>query len=152
MGGSALENVIDHRIVPYHYSAPQCLPSHDRNSFLVELLGDRLHAISRDRKFEGPSNGRGFHFVEYQLSVLEVDPPRHSLRHQFGRGVLAFLGPCTANTLRLHLGFRETPEQAVKLLEHSSRVIEGLDDGKQSWKQRKAPNQLGVTRGTLKMA
>ena len=47
---------------------------------------------------------------------------------------------------------RETPEQAVKLLEHYSRVIAGLDDGKQSWKHLKALSQLGVTRGTLEMA
>ena len=47
---------------------------------------------------------------------------------------------------------RETPEQVVKLLDHYSKVIDGLDDGKHSWKQLKALNQLGVTRGTLKMA
>ena len=47
---------------------------------------------------------------------------------------------------------RETPEQVVKLLEHYSRVIEGIDDGKHAWKQLKALNLLGVTRGTLEMA
>ena len=47
---------------------------------------------------------------------------------------------------------RETSEQVVKLLEHYSRVIEGLDDGMHSWKHLKALNQLGVTRGTLEMA
>ena len=44
---------------------------------------------------------------------------------------------------------RETPEQAVKLVEQYRRVIDGTDDGRQTWKQLKAVNQLGVTRGTL---
>ena len=44
---------------------------------------------------------------------------------------------------------RETPEQAVKLVEQYRRVIAGTDDGRQTWKQLKAVNQLGVTRGTL---
>lgn len=46
---------------------------------------------------------------------------------------------------------RETPEQAVKLVEQYRRVLEGTDDGKQTWKQLKAVNQLGVTRGTLNL-
>jgi len=46
---------------------------------------------------------------------------------------------------------RETPEQAVKLVEQYRRVIAGTDDGKQTWKQLKAVNQLGVTRGTLNL-
>ena len=46
---------------------------------------------------------------------------------------------------------RETPEQAVKLVEQYRRVLDGTDDGKQTWKQLKAVNQLGVTRGTLNL-
>ncbi len=46
---------------------------------------------------------------------------------------------------------RETPDQAVKLVEQYRRVIDGTDDGRQTWKQLKAVNQLGVTRGTLNL-
>ncbi len=46
---------------------------------------------------------------------------------------------------------RETPEQAVKLVEQYRRVIDGTDDGRQTWMQLKAVNQLGVTRGTLNL-
>jgi putative protease len=46
---------------------------------------------------------------------------------------------------------RESPEQAVKLVEQYRRVLDGTDDGKQTWKQLKAVNQLGVTRGTLNL-
>jgi len=46
---------------------------------------------------------------------------------------------------------RETPTQAIQLLEQYARVIAGTDDGKQTWKRLKAMNQLGVTRGTLNL-
>jgi U32 family peptidase len=46
---------------------------------------------------------------------------------------------------------RETADEVVKLVEQYRRVIDGADDGKQTWKQLKAVNQLGVTRGTLQM-
>jgi len=46
---------------------------------------------------------------------------------------------------------RESPEQAVKLIEQYRRVLDGTDDGRQTWKQLKAVNQLGVTRGTLNL-
>ena len=46
---------------------------------------------------------------------------------------------------------RETPEETAALVEQYRRVIDGTDDGKQTWKQLKAVNQLGVTRGTLQM-
>lgn len=46
---------------------------------------------------------------------------------------------------------RESPEQAVMLVEQYRRVLDGTDDGKQTWKQLKAVNQLGVTRGTLNL-
>ncbi len=46
---------------------------------------------------------------------------------------------------------RETADEAVQLLEQYIRVINGLDDGKQTWRQLNALNQLGVTRGTLNL-
>lgn len=46
---------------------------------------------------------------------------------------------------------RESPEQAVMLVEQYRRVIDGTDDGNQTWKQLNAVNQLGVTRGTLNL-
>ncbi len=46
---------------------------------------------------------------------------------------------------------RETPEEATQLMEQYRRVIEGIDDGKQTWRQLKVLNQLGVTRGTLNL-
>jgi len=47
---------------------------------------------------------------------------------------------------------RETAEQVGPLLDRYSDVIAGRDDGRQTWKQLKALNQLGVTRGTLQLA
>lgn len=47
---------------------------------------------------------------------------------------------------------RETPDEVAALVDRYRRVIAGTDDGKQTWKQLKAVNQLGVTRGTLQMA
>ena len=47
---------------------------------------------------------------------------------------------------------RESPAEATALLERYARVIAGEDDGRTTWRQLKALNQLGVTRGTLQMA
>ncbi len=47
---------------------------------------------------------------------------------------------------------RESPGDAARLVEQYRRVIEGVDDGQRTWKQLKALNQLGVTRGTLNLA
>ena len=46
---------------------------------------------------------------------------------------------------------RQTPEEVGRLLDHYAAVVNGTDDGRQTWKKLKAMNQLGVTRGTLKM-
>jgi putative protease len=46
---------------------------------------------------------------------------------------------------------RETPQQVGPLLTRYARVIAGLDDGRETWRQLRALNQLGVTRGTLQM-
>ncbi len=46
---------------------------------------------------------------------------------------------------------RETPAQVKQLLDRYARVIAGLDDGRETWRQLRALNQLGVTRGTLQL-
>jgi putative protease len=46
---------------------------------------------------------------------------------------------------------RETPAQVGPLLERYARVIAGRDDGRDTWRQLKVLNQLGVTRGTLQL-
>jgi putative protease len=46
---------------------------------------------------------------------------------------------------------RETPEQVQALLDRYARVVAGLDDGRETWRQLRAINQLGVTRGTLQL-
>ena len=47
---------------------------------------------------------------------------------------------------------RETPEQVGPLLDRYARVVAGRDDGRAVWRELRALNQLGVTRGTLQMA
>ena len=44
---------------------------------------------------------------------------------------------------------REDAAATVALLDRYARVLAGLDDGRQAWRQLKVLNQLGVTRGTL---
>jgi putative protease len=44
---------------------------------------------------------------------------------------------------------RESPDEAAALLDRYARVLAGLDDGRQAWRQLRVLNQLGVTRGTL---
>jgi putative protease len=46
---------------------------------------------------------------------------------------------------------RETPDEVGALLTQYARVVAGLDDGRTTWKQLRALNQLGVTRGTLQL-
>jgi putative protease len=46
---------------------------------------------------------------------------------------------------------RETPAQVGPLLERYARVIAGRDDGRDTWRQLKVLNQLGVTRGTMQL-
>jgi putative protease len=46
---------------------------------------------------------------------------------------------------------RETPEQVGPLVERYARVVAGRDDGRETWRQLRALNQLGVTRGTLQL-
>ena len=46
---------------------------------------------------------------------------------------------------------RETPEQVGPLLERYARVLAGLDDGRDTWRQLRALNQVGLTRGTLQL-
>jgi putative protease len=53
-------------------------------------------------------------------------------------------------TFRIDL-VRETSEQVHALLTQYSRVVGGLDDGRETWRQLRARNQLGVTRGTINL-
>ena len=46
---------------------------------------------------------------------------------------------------------RETKDQVGMLLTRYARVVAGLDDGRETWRQLRALNQIGVTRGTLQM-
>lgn len=55
------------------------------------------------------------------------------------------------NRFRVDL-LRESPEQAGQLLNRYARVVAGLEDGRETWRELRALNQLGVTRGTLQMA
>ena len=54
-------------------------------------------------------------------------------------------------TFRVDL-LRETAEQVKKLLDGYGRVVGGLEDGRTTWRDLKALNQLGVTRGTMQLA
>jgi putative protease len=47
---------------------------------------------------------------------------------------------------------RETPEQIRSLLDRYARVVAGTDDGRETWRQVRALNQIGVTRGTMQLA
>jgi putative protease len=47
---------------------------------------------------------------------------------------------------------REAPAQVGPLLDRYARVVAGLDDGRAAWRELRALNQLGVTRGTLQLA
>ncbi|MDY3561236.1 U32 family peptidase [Gemmata sp. JC673] len=46
---------------------------------------------------------------------------------------------------------REAPAQVGPLLTRYARVVVGVDDGRETWRQLRALNQLGVTRGTLNL-
>ena len=46
---------------------------------------------------------------------------------------------------------RETAEQVGRLIKTYRRVIAGQDDGRETWRKLRAMNQLGVTRGTLRL-
>lgn len=54
------------------------------------------------------------------------------------------------NRFRVDL-LREAPDQVGPLLTRYARVVAGLDDGRETWRQLRALNQLGVTRGTLNL-
>jgi putative protease len=46
---------------------------------------------------------------------------------------------------------REKPGDVGPLLDRYARVVAGLDSGRETWRQLRAMNQLGVTRGTLNL-
>ena len=54
-------------------------------------------------------------------------------------------------TFRVDL-LRETPNRVGPLLGRYAKVIAGVDDGRDAWRDLRTLNQLGVTRGTLQMA
>ncbi|WP_227254908.1 hypothetical protein [Frigoriglobus tundricola] len=62
-------------------------------------------------------------------------------------GRMRELGP---RAFRVDL-LRETPAQVGPLLDRYARVSAGRDDGHETWRQLRALNQLGVTRGTLQL-
>jgi hypothetical protein len=45
----------------------------------------------------------------------------------------------------------ESARQVGPLLERYARVLAGIDDGRETWRQLRVLNQLGVTRGTLQL-
>lgn len=47
---------------------------------------------------------------------------------------------------------REAPPDIGPLLDCYARVVAGRDDGRQVWRQLRAANRLGLTRGTLQLA
>jgi putative protease len=53
-------------------------------------------------------------------------------------------------TFRVDL-LRESAAQVSTLLDRYARVIAGRDDGRAAWRELRALNQLGVTRGTLQL-
>jgi putative protease len=46
---------------------------------------------------------------------------------------------------------RESPAEVGPLLDRYAAVLAGRDDGRSAWRQLRALNQLGVTRGTLQL-
>jgi putative protease len=44
---------------------------------------------------------------------------------------------------------RESGAAATTLLDRYARVLAGAEDGRQTWRQLRVLNQLGVTRGTM---
>jgi putative protease len=46
---------------------------------------------------------------------------------------------------------RETADEIGPLLDGYEAILAGRDDGRGTWRNLRALNQLGVTRGTLKL-
>jgi putative protease len=44
---------------------------------------------------------------------------------------------------------RQQPDQVAPLLDNYARVLAGQDDGRETWRELRVLNQLGITRGTL---
>ena len=49
------------------------------------------------------------------------------------------------------VALREKPDDVAPLLDRYAKVIQGNESGRETWKQRKVLNQLGVIRGTLNL-
>ena len=92
--------------------------------------------------------------VGANFPVLPDTGCRNTVFNSVAQSAAEYLGRMVElglRTFRVDL-LRETPEQVGPLLERYSRVIAGKDDGRQTWRQLRVLNQLGVTRGTLQMA
>jgi putative protease len=114
------------------------------------------------------SNGRDFRTCgrpceKHQISLrdrLELDHPvivdvgcRNTVFNALPQSAAEYVGRMRdlgITRFRVEL-LRETPEQVGPLLGAYRRVITGTDDGRMTWRQLQALNQLGVTRGTLQL-
>lgn len=87
-------------------------------------------------KYEYPRGRRASALAPYDPPARSLDAvPPDAMRE---RGLRAY---------RIDL-LRETPERVGPLLARYARVVAGLDDGRSTWRELRALNQLGVTRGT----
>jgi putative protease len=78
---------------------------------------------------------------------------RNTIYNSVPQSAAEYIGRMLAvglRTFRIDL-LRERPEQVGPLLSRYARVVGGLDDGRTAWRELKALNQLGVTRGSLQM-
>jgi putative protease len=85
--------------------------------------------------------------------VLPDTGCRNTVFNSVAQSAAEYVGRMLAlglRTFRVDL-LRETPEQVGALLNRYARVIGGQDDGRETWRQLRALNQLGVTRGTLNL-
>lgn len=128
-----------------------------------------------DAQVEHPPHHRRLGLVQPQPVVADLHPPRHAveLRDRVGANFPVLADTGCRNTVynsvpqsaaeyvgrmkqlglqwfRIDL-LRETSAETTALLDRYSRVLNGRDDGRETWRQLKALNQLGVTRGTLNL-
>lgn len=78
---------------------------------------------------------------------------RNTVFNAVAQSAAEFVGRMKAlglNHFRVEL-LREKATAVGPLLERYARVLAGLEDGRNTWRQLQALNQLGVTRGTLQL-
>jgi putative protease len=91
--------------------------------------------------------------VGASFPVLPDTGCRNTVFNSVAQSAAEYIGRMRAlglRTFRVDL-LRETVGQVGPLLDRYARVVAGLDDGKATWRELRALNQLGVTRGTLQM-